>query len=133
MKTQDARKILSNLYGLMMEINYHREDEDVAQELQENPDTQIEMHLIRIKQITAKLKAEANQQRFAQAKEKLRQLKESGLEGLKQLITPEEKIQFAPLFRKFEELNKEDEESILEDQELLKMLEILKKRIDDSK
>jgi len=133
MKTQNTRKILSNLYGLMMEISYHREDEDVAQELQENPDPQIERHLIRIKQITAKLKAEANKQRFAEAKEQLKQLKEKGLEGLKRLITPEERIQLAPFFRKFEELSKEDEEAILEDQELLKLLEILKKKIDDSK
>lgn len=133
MKTQDPRKILSNLYGLMMEINYHREDEDVAQELQENTDPQIERHLIRIKQLTAKLKAEANKQRFAQAKDLLLQLKKKGLEELQRLITPEERIQYALLFRKFEEIDKDDEEEILEDQELLKLLEILKKKIDDSK
>lgn len=133
MKTRDARIILSNLYGLMMEINFHRENEDVAIDLQENPDPQIEIHLARIKQITAKLRAETNQQRFAKAVEQLKQLKEKGFEEIQRLITPVERSQYAQLFRKFEEFTKEDEEAILEDQELLKLLEILKNKIDDSK
>lgn len=38
MATLNPKQILSNLYGLMMEINYHRLDEEVLAELQQKPD-----------------------------------------------------------------------------------------------
>lgn len=132
MGTRNTKQILSDLYGLMMEINFHREDEDVLTELLENPDSQIEGHLLRIKQIKAKARAEANRDRFAWAKEQLSLLKEKGIEEIQRLITPQERIQYAPLFSKFEEMTKEDEENILEDQELLKMLEFLNKKINEN-
>ena len=131
MGTQSTKQILSDLYGLMMEINYHREDEEVLKDLEENPDIQIEKHLIRIKQLSAKMKAQANRIRFIKAKEQLALLREKGLEEIQRLILPQERAQFAPLFRKFEELTKEDEEAIMEDQQLLKLLEILNKHIDN--
>lgn len=134
MGTRNTKQILSDLYGLMMEINFHREDEEVLKELEENPDKQIENHLVRIKQLSAQMKAKANRARFARAKEQLAMLKQRGVEELQKLISPQERLQYAPLFRKFEELTKEDEESIMEDQEFLKMLELLnKKKEDDSK
>lgn len=131
MGTRNAKQILSDLYGLMMEINFYREDEEVLKELEANPDPQIEGHLLRIKQIKAKVRAEANRTRFAWAKEQLALLKEKGIEEIQRLITPQERIQYAPLFSKFEEMTKEDELTILEDQELLKMLEILNKKINE--
>jgi hypothetical protein len=131
MGTQNTKQILSDLYGLMMEINFHQEDEEVLKELREHPDLQIESHLLRIKQISAKLKAEANRRHFYKAKEQLLLLKQKGIEEIQRFITPQERVEYAPLFRKFEELTKQDEESILEDQELLKFLEILNKHIDN--
>jgi hypothetical protein len=132
MGTRNTKQILSDLYGLMMEINFHREDEDVLKELEANPDPQIEKHLLRIRQINAKVRAEANRTRFAWAKEQLALLREKGIEEIERLITPEERLQLAPLFSKFEEMTKEDEENIMEDQELLKMLEFLNKKINEN-
>jgi hypothetical protein len=132
MGTQNTKQILSDLYGLMMEINYHREDVEVLKELQENPDPQIERHLNRIKQINAKVRVEANRIRFAKAKEQLEYLREKGIEAIQNLITPQERLQLAPLFSKFEEMSSEDEKDILEDQELLKMLEILNEKINEN-
>ena len=131
MGTRNTKQILSDLYALMMEINLHREDQDVLKELLENPDSQIEGHLLRIKQIKAKLRAEANRTRFAWANEQLALLKEKGIEEIQRLITPQERIHYAPLFSKFEEMTEEDKLNILEDQELLKILEILNKRINE--
>ena len=88
--------------------------------------------MLRIKQIKAKARAEANRDRFAWAKEQLSLLKEKGIEEIQRLITPQERIQYALLFSKFEEMTKEDEENILEDQELLKMLEFLNKKINEN-
>ncbi len=132
MATLNAKQVLSNLYGLMMEMNYHRNDEEVLAELEQNPDTQIENHLLKIRQLTAKLKAQQNKYRFEKAIEQIRILKEKGIEELKRLINPIEQEKLIPLFRKFEELTSEDEAAILEDQELLHLLEILKNKIDDN-
>ena len=44
---------------------------------------------------------------------------------LKKLLAPHEQVQLVPLFRKLEEL------TILEDQELLHLMEILKDKLDD--
>lgn len=131
MGTRNTKQILSDLYGLMMEINFHREDEEVLKELEENPDKQIDKHLLRIKKLTAQMKAKANLARFAKVKEQLALLRQRGVEEIQKLISPQERAQYAPLFRKFEELTKEDEESIMEDQEFLKMLELLNKKTDD--
>lgn len=132
MGTLNTKQILSDLYGMMMEINFHRDDDEVLQELLENPDPQIEEHLLRIKQISTKARAEANRTRFARARGQLALLKEKGIEEILRLITPQERIQYAPLFSRFEEMTKDDEENIMEDQELLKMLDILNKKINEN-
>jgi hypothetical protein len=132
MGTSSAKQILSDLYGLMMEINFHREDEDILKELQANPDPQIEKHLLRIRQINAKVRAATNRNNFVKAKELLALLREKGIEEIQKLISPQERTQLAPLFSKFEKMTKEDEENIMEDQELLKMLEILNRKINEN-
>ena len=132
MGTVSAKQVLSNLYGLMMELNLYRPDEDVLKELQINPDPQIEKHLVKIKQLNAKLKAQANVSRFQKVKEQVKALKELGLEEFKKLIQPHEETQLILLFGKFEEITEEDEASILEDQELLRLMEILNNRVNDN-
>ena len=128
----NPKQVLSNLYGLMMEINLHRPHEDVLMELEASPDGQIESHLLKIKQLNAKLAAEANKRRFQNAIEHLRLLKQKGMDEVRKLLEPEAQVQLMPLFRKFEELTKTDEASILEDQELLHLMQILKDKIDEN-
>jgi hypothetical protein len=131
MATLNAKQVLSDLYGLMMEINYHRPDEEVLVELQQKPDAQLEKHLVKIRQIRAKLKAQANKERFQKAIDQIRILKEKGLNELGKLINPQEQAQLVPLFRKFEELTEKDEAAIVEDQELLHLIEVLKNKLDE--
>jgi hypothetical protein len=132
MAVVNAKQVLSNLYGLMMEINLHREDEDVLAELQAHPDGQIDKHLFKIKQLSAKFKAETNRLRFQEAMEQITILKQKGLDELKKLLRPHEQEQLMPLFRKFEELTQEDQAAILGDQEVLQLMEILKNRLDEN-
>lgn len=132
MKVNNSKQILSNLYGLLMEINLYRTDEDVLSELQDNPDDSIDEHLLKIKQINAKLRGNENRLRFEKAIEQIRLLKEKGLDELEKLIKPEEKLELIPLFRKFEELSEDDERAILDDKELLLFLKILNDRIDEN-
>jgi hypothetical protein len=82
----NSKQILDNLYGLMMEINYCREDEDIIGEYSEKPDPQINNHLIKIRQLSAKLKAEANKARYANAVEQIKKLKERGIDEFKKLF-----------------------------------------------
>lgn len=131
MATLNAKQILSNLYGLMMEINYHRLDDEVLEELELKQDAQLDKHLIKIKQITARLRAQNNKDRFQKAIEQIAILREKGLDELKRILSPQDQTKLIPLFSKFEELTEADEKSILDDQELLHLIEILKNKIDD--
>lgn len=129
MATVNPKELLNNLYGLMMEINMNQAEEDVLEELNAAPDPFVEKHLRKVKQLSARFKAETNKQRYEAAIKQLKLLKEKGLDELKRLIRPEHQVQLQPLFRKFEELTPEDEASIIEDQEMLSLMEILNKRI----
>lgn len=130
MNSKNTKQILSDLYGLMMEINYHRADEDVLQELEENPDPQLDKLLIKIKQMKAKLNAISNESKFQKIIDYVKALKNKGLDEIKNSFSLEEQKVLIPLFRKFDDLTEEDEKEILEDSELLHYLEILKDKFD---
>lgn len=127
-----AKQILNNLYGLMLEINFHKADEVILVELKTAPDPQIDEHLLKIRQLTAKLKAESNRQKFNSVVEQVRLLRQNGIDELKKLILPQEQAEMIPLFHKFEQLTEGDEASILEDQQMLYLMEILKNRMNDT-
>lgn len=129
METVNAKQVLSNLYGLMMEINLHQEDAQVLAELELEPDVNLQIHLQKIKQLSAKLRAHSIKMKFQNAMVQLSELKLKGIDELKRLIKPNEQEQLIPLFRKFEELTEEDEKSLFEDQELLNFIELLKDRL----
>lgn len=131
MESLNSKQILSNLYGLMMEINYHRPDNEVLAEIHGLSEDHINKHLLKIRQLRIKLQAQENKNRFNRAIEQLNLLKAKGLEELKKIITPEEQMQLLPLFRKFEEITKSDEQSITEDNELLYFIEFLKNKMDE--
>jgi hypothetical protein len=130
MNSKNAKQILSDLYGLMMEINYHRSDQEVLNELQECPDPTLDKYLIQIKQMKAKLRALENESRFQKAIDYLNSLKSKGLDEIKKSLSLEEQTTLIPLFRKFENLTMEDENDILEDSELLLCIEKLKEKLD---
>lgn len=130
MNSRNAKQILSDLYGLMMEINYHRSDQEVLKELQENPDPTLDKYLIQIKQMKARLRALENESRFQKAIEYFKSLKSKGIDEIKKSLSLEDQTTLIPLFRKFENLTTEDEKDILEDSELLKYIEILKDKLD---
>ncbi|MCX2584352.1 hypothetical protein [Pedobacter sp. MR22-3] len=132
MMSTNSKQILNNLYGLMLEINYHREDQEILLELEQKPDLQINNHLVKIRQLTAKLKAEATKARYADALDQLKKLKEQGIEEFKKMFSINEQANLIPMFNKFTELSKKDEEAILEDQEMLQFMSILKERTDET-
>lgn len=132
MDLTESRNILNNLYGLLMEMNFHEPEEDVLQQLESKPDSQILKHLTLVKQLTAKIKADVNKSRFQALIDQVNLLRQNGIDELKKLILPEEQAQLIPLFHKFEGMSKEDEQDILNDQELLLLIKILKERSGNS-
>lgn len=132
MDLTESRNILNNLYGLLIEMNFYEPEEDVLQQLELKPDSQILKHLTLIKQLTAKIKADVNKSRFQALIDQVNLLRQNGLDELKKLILPEEQAQLIPLFHKFEGMSKEDEQDILNDQELLLLIKILKERSGNS-
>ncbi|WP_270087085.1 hypothetical protein [Sphingobacterium sp. SYP-B4668] len=130
MNSKNAKQILSDLYGLMMEINYHRSDQEVLNELQESHDPTLDKYLIQIKQMKARLRALENESRFQKAIEYFKSLKGKGIDEIKKSLSLEDQTTLIPLFRKFENLTQEDEKDILEDSDLLYYIEILKEKLD---
>lgn len=127
-----AKQILSNLYSLLMELNFHADGPEIFDQLSDTEKERVERHFKRIKLLKTKYKAEANSQYFKKAFEQIQALKEKGMDELKKLLRPEEQQALIPLFRKFEEISESDKASILEDTELLSMIELLKQRADES-
>lgn len=128
----NAKQILSNLYSLLMEINFHMDGPELMADLSDKEKERVNKHYKQIKLLKAKYKAEANRQFFYKAMEQIQELKERGIEELKKLVKPEEQQALVPLFRKFEELTENDKASVLEDTELLALVELLKQRVDES-
>lgn len=124
--------VLNHFYGLLIEMNFHRPDEDVFPEKNYREDPFIQKHLQQIKLKSAKYKALANKNRYAEIVAEIKRLKEIGFDEIKKLLNPLEVVQLQPLFHKFEELSKEDEASIAEDQELLHLMAALKDKLDKS-
>lgn len=131
MTSKNAKQILSDLYGLMMEINFHRAEEDVLKELQDDPDHEIDKYLIKVKQLKTKLDAKRNENRFQKAMKFIKSLHMTGLDEIEKSLAFEDRQKLLPLFRKFENLSEEDENEILEDNELLYYLEALKDKLDE--
>ena len=128
----NAKQILSNLYSLLMEMNFHMEGPELIADLTTKEKERVDKHYKQVKLLKAKYKTEANKQYFYKAFEQIRELKEKGIEELQKLVKPNEQQALVPLFRKFEALTEQDKTSILEDTELLALIELLKQRVDES-
>jgi hypothetical protein len=122
--------VLNHLYGLLIEMNFHRPAEDVFPDKKYQDDPFIMKHLQQIRLKTAQYKALMNRSRYAALLAEIKRLKEIGIEGIRKFINPQEALQLQPLFNKFEELSKEDEAAILEDAELLQLIAALKDKLD---
>lgn len=123
--------ILNHLYSLLMETNFHQDDEDVFTDISLAEDTFIQKHLKEIKLKTAKYKALRFKNSYNSILAEIKRLKEVGFDEVRKLLNPKESIQLQPLFNKFEELSKKDEESITEDQELLQLISLLKNKLNN--
>jgi hypothetical protein len=124
-------EILNHFYGLLLEVNFSRPDEDVFPNQEYMQDAFIMHHLQQIRIRSARYQATMNKSKYLLVLEEIKRLHEKGFDALKELLNPEEAMQLQPLFRRFEELTEKDEASIAEDQELLQLISKLKEKLDD--
>jgi len=127
-----SRDILNSLYGLMMEINFKRPDEDVLDDLHSNPDEDVEKQLSAFKRLKAKYQAEITKEKFNRALRYFEELKSKGSDELNSIISQPNQMKLEALHRKLENLTEKDKGSILEDQELLNLIEYLDNKKDEN-
>jgi hypothetical protein len=130
METNNALKTLRNLYGLLMEMNYHREPADFLNEL-DDKDPFISEHLRNVLLHRTKSKAMLKKKKFEAFKEQFIKLKEVGIEKLQELFSPAERVEMVKLFRKFEELTEKDIDAINEDQDFLTFVSSIKDKLEE--
>lgn len=123
-------EILHHFYSLLLEMNFHEENE--APTADDFADPFIQKHLRQIKLKIAKNKAELKRSTYQSILQEIDRLRKIGTDELKKLLTPKESLQLQPLFSKFESLSKKDQESIAKDQELLQLISALKDKLDKS-
>lgn len=125
-------KILDHFYSLLIEINFLRPEEDVFAESGYQDDPFIQKHLRQIKLKMAKYRAQQNKGGFKAILEEIQRIKAMGTNEINKFLNPEQQLQLQPLFRKFEELSKRDEASMVDDAELLQIIAAIKEKLDQA-
>lgn len=132
MEMNKNAEILNHLYGVLMELNAGRSDDDVLSGIDLDTDEFLQRQLRHVKLLTSRARAISQKARFHKLLEKLQSIKSMGEEGLSKFLSPQQTNEFIPLFRKFKELSKEDEESIIEDAQFLQLLDLLENDEDEN-
>lgn len=122
--------ILNHFYGLLLEMNFYRDEDDIVFKDELINDPFIQKHLQQIKLTSSRYKVSYAKTIYSQLIKEINRLRLYDFEDLKKMLNPKEALQLQPLFRKFDELSKEDEASIAEDQELLQLITVLKEKMD---
>lgn len=130
MESNKALKVLNNFYSFLMELNYYKEPEDFIEDIQKE-DEFISTHLRQVKLHRTKAKAILKQIKIEELKEKFMALKNAGIENIKGLFTPKEKLEMVRLFSRFEELTEKEIEAINEDQDFLTFMSSIKDKLED--
>lgn len=125
-------QILDHFQNLLMQINFHRPEEDVFDEGGYQNNSFVQKHLRQIKLKMAKAKAQQNKGGFAAILEEVRKIKEMGASEINKLLNQEQQLHFQPLFRKFEELSQKDETALANDAELLQIITVLKEKLEQA-
>jgi hypothetical protein len=121
-------EILHHFYSLLLEMNFHKEDETST--VDDFTDPFIQKHLRQIKLKMARNRGDLKKSTYQSILHEIDRLRKIGTDELKKLLTPKEVLQLQPLFSKFEALSKKDKESIAEDEELLELISALKDKLD---
>lgn len=127
-------EIIKRLNELFEEAILKLPDEEVLEDVKQNPNLSFQKHLTYIKRLNTKAKAELQKGVSAKAKQILENLiNEIGKnEFINKLLAQPKYQALAPLlFSKFKGITKEDKESMLTDRKFMELVRELKKDIKD--
>lgn len=127
-------EIIKRLNELIEEAIIKLPDEEVLEDVRQNPNPDFQKHLTYIRKLNTKAKANLQKQVSAKAKEILDNLiNEIGKnEWLKELLSQPKYQKLAPqLFSKFEGITEEDKESMLTDRKFMELVRELKKDMEN--
>lgn len=127
-------QIIKQLNDLFEESIIMLPDEEVLEDIKNNPDPAFKKHFNRIKRLNAKAKAEAQKSISSKAKEMLDNLiNYTGKSAfMKQLLGQPKYSQLnKQLFSKFEKITEEDKESMLEDRKFMELIKELKQDLNN--
>ena len=127
-------EIVKRLNELFEESIIRLPDEEILEDVRQNPNADFQKHLVYIKRLNTKAKAEHQKGVSSRAKEILENLiNEIGKNELinKLLAQPKYKTLAPQLFSKFEGITPEDKESMLTDRKFMELVRELKKDMEN--
>jgi len=137
MNAKEKIDFVNHIYGLIIEANMYRADEEVIPEINSTTDVYFSDGLAMVRQLNTKAKAFLNKNRFSQAQELLNEfLNKTGdnLEMLfKGLVSEHENEKILALFKNYQSLSEDDKKAMLLDNKILEIISKAKKDLDTKK
>lgn len=137
MNAKEKIDFVNRLYGLIIEANMHRSDEEVVPEINLTNDVYYSNGLALVRQLNTKAKAHLNKSRFSQAQQLLNELLSKTGDNLesffKGLTSEPESEKILALFKNYQSLSDADKQAMLLDNKVLELISKAKKNIDPPK
>lgn len=137
MNAKEKIDFVNRIYGLIIEANMHRPDEEVLPEISATTDEYYSNGLALVRQLNTKAKAHLNKSRFSQAQNLLDELLSasgSDLESFfKDLVSEPENDKILALFKNYQSLSEEDKKAMLLDNKILEIISKAKKNLEPPK
>lgn len=127
---------VNSLYGLMLEANLSRSDEEVLHGIDVKADPYLNQALTFIRQLNTKAKAQVNRSRFSNAQQMVEELISKAGNNLDAffngLVSEPENKEILAFFRNFQSLSDADKQAMLRDTKILEIISKAKKGLDSS-
>lgn len=127
---------VNGLYGLMLEANLNRSDDEIMHGIDIKADPYLDQSLSFIRQLNTKAKAQLNKSRFNYAQQMLAELLNKtgdNLEDfLKGILSEPENKEMLAFFSNFQSLSETDKKAMLLDNKILEIISKAKNELDSS-
>lgn len=134
METKEKIDFVNRIYGLIIEANIYKTDDDLLAEVDVTNDQYFAKNIDHIRQLNTKASAELNRNRFAEAQMVLEELLHKAGKGidefLRGLVSEKENEKLIALFKNFESLSDTDKKAMILDNKILEIINKAKNNLD---
>lgn len=134
MNAKEKIDFVNHIYGLIIEANMHRPDEEVLPEINSTTDVYYSNGMALVRQLNTKAKAQLNKNRFTQAQELLNELFQnagSNIESFfKGMSSEPENEKILAFFRNYQSLSEAEKKAMLMDNKVLELISKAKKNLE---